>query len=252
MRPLIVAVLIVVAAPLLHADDKTPAPPKKRTPEKILAEHQEALRRSKKLAAEAAVAFDMRGAEHFKKGRFKESVADFDRAVELDPKRKPWHWQRGISYYYTGQFVEGQKQFEGYQTVDDNDVENAAWRYLCMARKHGVEKARKTILKIGDDRRVPMRQIYELYAGRMKPDDVLTATTGGKPSPRELSHRLFYAHLYLGLYWEVNGKKDLAKKHLIIAADEHRIGHYMWDVAHVHANLYREKSSDPKDKKKSD
>ena len=247
MRLSIVAVLFLLGtAPALRADDRKPRSPKKRPPEEILADYRQALRRSRELAAEAATAFDLRGAEHFKKGRFKASVADFDQAVELDPERKPWHWRRGISYYYTGQFVEGQKQFEGYQTVDDNDDENAAWRYLCMARKHGVEKARKTILRIGDDRRVPMRQIYELYAGRLKPGDVLAAATNGRPSPPELNQRLFYAHLYLGLYHEVHGKKDLAKKHLVRAADEHRIGHYMWDVARVHANLYREKKDTEK------
>ena len=166
-------------------------------------------------------------------------MADFDKAVQLDPERKPWHWRRGISYYYAGEFVKGQRQFEGYQTVDDSDVENAAWRYLCMARKLGVDEARKAILRIGDDRRVPMRQIYDLYAGRLKPADVIAATEAGDPSKREINQRRFYAHLYLGLYWEVHGNRQLAGKHLLLAADEHRIGHYMWDVARVHADLYR-------------
>ena len=47
----------------------------------------------------------------------------------LRPDQEPAHWKRGISYYYAGRFDEGRKQFEGYQTVDDNDVENAVWRY---------------------------------------------------------------------------------------------------------------------------
>ena len=53
--------------------------------------------------------------------------------------------------------------------------------------------------------------------------------------------RLFYTHLYLGLYYEAAGKEKLARGHLIKAADDHRIGHYMWDVAHVHANILRAK-----------
>ena len=48
--------------------------------------------------------------------------------------------------------------------MDTNDVENAVWHFLCVAREDGVEKARAAMLKIGKDRRVPMMQVYELFA----------------------------------------------------------------------------------------
>ena len=211
------------------------------TPESLLLKATEARREAQELALRAAAAFDRRGGDHFVAGRVKESVADFDLAVKPAPNREPWHWRRGISYYYVGEFEKGRKQFEGYQTVDSSDVENATWRYLCMARLSGVAAASKAILKIDDDRRVPMRQIYDLYAGKLKPEDVLKAARAGKPSPQALNRRLFYAHLYLGLYYEVAGKTELARKHLYKAADDHRIGHYMWDVAHIHANILRAK-----------
>ena len=216
------------------------------TPESLLLKATEARREAQDLALRAAAAFDRRGGEHFIAGRIKESVADFDAAVKLDPKREPWHWRRGISYYYVGEFEKGRKQFEGYQTVDSSDVENATWRYLCMARTVGTAAASKAILKIGDDRRVPMRQIYDLYAGKLRPEEVLKAARAGKPSPPALNRRLFYAHLYLGLYYEAAGKEELARKHLYKAADDHRIGHYMWDVAHVHANILRSKEKKKK------
>ena len=211
------------------------------TPESLLLKATEAGRVAQELTLRAAAAFDRRGGDHFVAGRVKESVADFDMAVKLDPNREPWHWRRGISYYYVGEFEKGRRQFEGYQTVDSSDVENAAWRYLCMGRTAGAAAASKAILKIGDDRRVPMRQIYDLYAGKLKPEEVLKAARAGKPSPPALNRRLFYAHLYLGLYYEVAGKTELARKHLYKAADDHRIGHYMWDVAHIHANILRAK-----------
>ena len=216
------------------------------TPESLLLKANEAKREAQGLALRAAGAFDRRGGLHFIAGRVKESVADFDMAVKLDPRREPWHWRRGISYYYVGKFEEGKKQFEGYQTVDSSDVENATWRYLCMARLSGTAAASKDILKIGDDRRVPMRQIYDLYAGKLKPEDVMKAAQAGTPSPRELNTRLFYTPLYLGLYYEAAGKKELARKHIVKAADDHKIGHYMWDVAHVHANILRSKEKKKK------
>jgi lipoprotein NlpI len=206
-------------------------------------QHKEAVAnfdKAVKLDPKLADAYDHRGSEHFKLGHIKESIADFDKYLELKPQETPGHWKRGISYYYAGRFDDGRKQFEGYEKVDTNDVENAVWRYLCMARAEGVEKARASILKIGNDRRVPMMQVYALYSGKIKPDEVLAAVEAGRPGAEELNKRLFYAHLYLGLYHEVAGDKKRALEHMT-KAEEHKIGHYMWDVAHVHAELLRKK-----------
>jgi lipoprotein NlpI len=188
---------------------------------------------------QSAEAHDRRGSEHFKQGNIAASIADFDRAIALEPAREPGHWKRGISHYYAAEFEKGQKQFEGYQTVDDNDVENAVWRFLCMARRLGVEPARKAMLKIGADPRVPMMQVYDLYRGELKADDVLAAARDGDPSPEELNQRLFYAHLYLGLYYDATGNREQALRNMTLA-EEHRIGHYMWDVARVHGKLLRD------------
>lgn len=202
-----------------------------------------------------SVAFYLRGRENFRAGKIKESVSDLDKHVELatadDAKAESRQWERGISYYYAGQFEKGAKQFELYQTYHDQDVENSTWRYLCAARTDGVEKARKNLLPISDDRRVPMMQIYDLYRGKLKPADVLAAAEAGEPTKEALNRQLFYAHLYIGLWHEAAGEKELAKKH-ILEAEKHKIGHYMWDVAHVHADLLRaqEKKVEKKDGKK--
>lgn len=181
-----------------------------------------------------AALYDQRGSVAFCQGEIEQSIRDFDRAIELDAGRERGHWKRGISYYYAGEYARGQKQFEVYQTYDDSDVENAVWRFLCMVPQTGLKKAQQDILRVGPDRRVPMREIYELYAGRLEPDDVLKAARAGEPDEQTLHQRLFYAHLYLGLYYEVIGKTELARREME-AAEARKIGHYMWDVAHVHA-----------------
>ncbi len=181
--------------------------------------------------------YQQRGLVQFKAGKIKESIADFDKYIELNPAAKISHWQRGISYYYAAQYDHGRKQFEGYQDFDSNDVENAVWRFMCMVRSVGIEKARKDMLKIGADKRVPMRQVYDLYKGDLKTDDVFAACKAGKPNPTQLSQRLFYAHLYVGIYQELLGNKKSAFEHLELATEKHRIGHYMWDVARVHRDL---------------
>ena len=189
-------------------------------------------------------ALEQSGSEHFRAGRFTESVAAFDEEIRLDPRRAPWHWKRGISLYYAGRYADGAKQFEGYQTVDDNDVENAVWRFLCQVRDPavGLEQARKRILPIKNDGRVPMMQIYSLYRGDAKPEDVVAACTADKPSDAVRDARLFYARLYLGLYYEALGKDDDAYRELL-EAKRLRIAHYMWDVAVVHTDLLASKRS---------
>jgi lipoprotein NlpI len=191
------------------------------------------------LDPQAAVAYDLRGSEQFKQGQIAESIRDFDKYLALAPEQEPHHWRRGISYYYAGKYDAGAKQFAAYQTVDDNDVENAVWRFLCMARAHGVDEARKSLLKIKHDQRVPMMEIYALFAGQAKPEDVLAAAQAGNPPPKQLRERLFYAALYIGLYCEATGDAAGARENIFRAADKYMIDGYMGDVARVHAERLR-------------
>jgi lipoprotein NlpI len=201
-----------------------------REPKEAVADFDKALALDPKLAE----AYDHRGSEHFKLGQFKESVADFDAYLKLRPEEKDGHWRRGISLYYAGKYEEGRDQFKACEKKYADDVENATWHYLCNARLVGVEKARGQMLKIvGKDRRVPMMEVYALYAGKAKPDDVLKAARAGDPKGDELKQRLFYAHLYLGLYYEADGDKEKAREYITKAADDYAIGHYMADVARV-------------------
>jgi lipoprotein NlpI len=197
------------------------------------------------LDPKSAAAYDQRGSLHFMLGHISPSIDDFDRFIELRPQEGPRHWKRGISYYYAGRWDEGQRQFEAYQTFDNNDVENAVWRYLCMARGRGVAAARDAILKIKDDKRVPMMTVYALYAGKSEPEDVLRAAMAGSPTADALNARLFYAHLYLGLYYEVNGDAARTREHITTAAERHKIDHYMWNVADVHAKRLKRPAAQP-------
>jgi lipoprotein NlpI len=173
------------------------------------------------------------GEEHFIQGRIEESIAAFDRAAALAPDAAPHLWQRGIAYYYAGRFEDGRRQFESHRLVNPNDVENAAWWYLCMARLGRRDEARAKLLPVGPDDRVPMTEIYALYAGRGAEKEVLAAVGRGKPGDAERRLREFYARLYLGLYAEAGGDATGARRHLQAAVDQ-RVGGYMWQVARIH------------------
>jgi lipoprotein NlpI len=165
----------------------------------------------------------------------KESVEAFDALLKLEPQAKPELWQRGLSLYYAGDFKGGREQFETHQTFNTNDVENAAWHFLCVAKAESVEAARKLLIPIEGDARVPMKQVHELFAGKAKPEDVLKAAETGEGN--DLRNHRCYAHLYLGLYFESIGEDTKAKEHMLKAATDYKMDHYMGKVAQVHVKL---------------
>jgi lipoprotein NlpI len=164
-----------------------------------------------------------------------ESARLFDALVAVQPAAEPQLWQRGISLYYAGRFADGRRQFELHRPANPADVENAAWHFACVARDEGVPAARRALLPVGDDPRVPMREILELFAGRAEPDTVLAAAEAGDEAVRR--NQRCYAHLYLGLYFESAGDADRARHHILQAAGPFSMDHYMGLVAQVHARL---------------
>lgn len=191
-----------------------------------------------KLDPKSASAWQARGEANFKLGKIAESIADFDQFLKLVPDQKPQHWQRGISLYYAARFKDGKEQFEIHQTVNSNDVENAVWHFLCAARADGVEQARKHLIPIEGDGRVPMAQVHQLFAGKAKPEDVLAAAKAA-PAQTRSGEPLFYAHLYLGIYFEALGDAKQARDYILKAAERANENGYMGDVARVHAEILR-------------
>lgn len=202
--------------------------------------HSEAigdLDRAIKLDPENRQWIDSRGSEWLLAGQFDEAIADFDSYLAKHPEQAPYHWKRGIALYYAGRYDDGVKQFDIHQTVNSADAENAVWRYLCMARRDSVGAATKDILKIGPDSRIPMSQVYDLFAGKASVNEILTAAKAGNPGDAELRVRLFYAHLYIGLYLDAIGKPAAALEHMKLAVQDYLVDYYMGGIAVVHLAL---------------
>jgi len=169
--------------------------------------------------------------EDFFAARITDSVTGFDRVAKMAPDAAPELWQRGIALYYANRFNDCRTQFESHRTVNPADVENAAWHFLCVARSESPERARAALLPVGPDGREPMREIYQLFQGKMTPEGVLVA---GGASPRGR----FYASLYVGLYFEAIGEGRARFYITQAASDEFAgAGGYMHRVAQVHARV---------------
>ena len=164
------------------------------------------------------------------------ALTAWDRPVADAPDEKPQHWQRGLALYYDGKYQEGREQFEAHQKVNPQDVENAAWHFLCVARLENPGAARKVFIPIIADPRVPMKEIHALFAGKGTEAAVLKAADAAT-DPGNLRTQRCYAHLYLGLYHEALSDATIANEHLIKAAGEFKMNHYMGRVAQVHVKL---------------
>lgn len=172
-----------------------------------------------------------RGMTWFKLAQIAESIDDFDRAEQLQPDVVPYLWQRGLSYYYVDRFAEGAQQFEVDLQVNGHDVEETVWRCLCMARSENFAIAQQGLLPVKTDPRPVMRYIYDLFAGTCSPE--VTLAMGNQGGDRGN----FYAHLYVGLWYEAKEQADRAQHHIVTAAQRYPLEDYMWHVARVHQQI---------------
>lgn len=172
----------------------------------------------------------------FMGGRVDESVKQFDQLVKVAPGLAPELWQRGIALYYAGRYDDCRRQFELHRTVNPNDVENAAWHFLCVAHAESPARARAALLPVGPDSRVPMRQVYDMFRGAVTPASVLQAA-GAQAQGQ------FFANLYVGLYFDALGDRSRAMQHLTAAAAGRyaNAGGYMHGVALVHLKMRQQR-----------
>lgn len=196
-----------------------------------------------KLEPKFATAYNHRGDAYLKTGKFKEAIEDFDTYLKAHPKDAPNHWQRGLALYYAGRFKDGAAQFDAAQGEAREDVENSAWHYLCNARANTPKKAREELIPVTKDARVPMKQVLELFAGKIKPKDVLDAAENAKLEGESLTSARFYANLYVALYYESEGDAKKCLEHMTEAVEKYKIKDYMWDVADAHLKILKAKKN---------
>lgn len=217
--------------------------------------YQATLQAQAKLAPDAPKpawkVYDRRGDVNFLAGNIDASIKDYDIYIKIQPDFEPRHWRRGISYYYAGRYADGVKQFELHKTVNPNDVENAAWHFICNARLKGFKKARAELIPIKQDSRGKwMMTILDMFAGKAKPFDVLLACRAGSPSKEKLDYRFCHAHLYIGLYYEAQGDEKKAFEHMGKSAVDFQFdSFYMGGVSQVHYNRMIKKRLAEKNKK---
>lgn len=187
--------------------------------------------------------YSQRGDAYFYLGEFAKSVDDYNHMIKLDKEMEASHWRRGIAFFYADQFDKAAGQFEMYHSFDDVDRENGIWRYLSQVKSVGRDKARQGLLKYKKDDREPFPAVYQLFAGKITPEEILKQIGEAKITDDERQKRLFYAELYIGLNHAVEKESEKALPHLRAAtanAWPRKAGygpHYMWHVGRLHYEL---------------
>ncbi|KAG2597460.1 uncharacterized protein LOC120706854 isoform X2 [Panicum virgatum] len=181
-------------------------------------------------AAAASLAV-RRGMQLFRQGDVAGSLAEFDKAIEMDPRQKQYLWQRGLSLYYLDRFEEGAEQFRLDVAANPNDTEESIWCFLCEAQLYGIEEARKRFLEVGLDSRPVMREAYTLFKDGGDPEKLVANFSSRSDG------EVFYSSLYAGLYHESQKDAERAKSHIVAACKSpygSRSGDYMASLAFVH------------------
>lgn len=171
-------------------------------------------------------------------GKPKESLQYFDRYLKFEPDALPYLWQRGIAQYFAGSYQDGVKQFEVHRRVNPNDVENAAWHFLCLARADSFKKASELVLPAPGDPRIPMEEVLEM----LKSDDTDLVKKRIQSVPANTGERMradFYGYFYLGLYADAKGEQAAALDWLKKSAAD-APHHYMGDIARVYVEYLQE------------
>ena len=179
------------------------------------------------------------GMRAFRTGDVPGSISFFDRAEVADASMRPYLWQRGISYYYDGQFQAGSDQFRFDVRVNPLDVEEIVWDIACLSRLKPEEVPPSTMMALPTgktDRRKIMSTVYSLFRGEANEHDLAVAGHKGSAADE------FYSDFYLGLYCESRGEMGKASSYMRSAvatkyATDFGAMDYMTSVARVHCRL---------------
>jgi lipoprotein NlpI len=234
--------LLLLAALILADDPPIPAETTARIKKECDAEIAQASESLKKDPGNSGT-YSSRGDAYFKRGRFTEAAADYDKMVELDASLDKSHWRRGIAFFYAGAYEKAARQFEVYHSFDDVDRENGIWRYFSQYKAYGKAKAQAGLLQYAKDDREPFPAVYKLFEGKLTARQVIDQVEGAKIGDDDKEMRRFYANLYVGLNAAVEGRPEEAATHLKKAvanpwAPTAGYGpEYMWHVGRVHYDL---------------
>ena len=107
---------------------------------------------------------------------------------------------------------------------------------MSQFKSKGLKTAGEGLLKYEKDDRPPYPLLYEMFAGRLKPEDVFLRIEQANYSESFKERVLFHGCLYVGIYLELVDNKKIMAENLLKKAFENKYGQstgtYMWQICH--------------------
>ena len=143
--------------------------------------------------------------------RFRAAMIDLEHAVALDPKKLDAHYHLGLSHYFTGEFDEAAKSFQGACDLAqsaDSTIDCTAWLYASLRRAGKEQEAAQTLMRITPEMKntEPHLTFYlhllRFYQGKLTEAEILPpkptdpADTEGELSFNTVSYGVGNWHLY--------------------------------------------------------
>ena len=152
------------------------------------------------------------GRDHLAGGNVTEALADLRAAVDVHPNSEPFAWEIGVALYYADDFAGAAAHFALMHAKSPN-AEAVVWHHACRDRLKPAP--RPAALDLGDAKRDPfLEQVVALFAAKSDGDKAkaLAAVEAETIPPsadipknaknRVFERKMYYAHLYLALYFD--------------------------------------------------
>ena len=173
--------------------------------------------RALELNPQDAKAYNNRGNAKQDKGDLDGALADYTRALELNPKHASAYYNRGVARFVKGEMAAAAADFARAQELKANAYA-VLWLYLARTRSGADGNNELTVNAASLDTAQWPAPVLALYLGKGTPQSLLTAAT--HPDPKIQSEQRCEAHFYLAEWHLLKNKKTEAVPLLRVAADQ--------------------------------
>ncbi|MGH6846955.1 MAG: tetratricopeptide repeat protein [Methylocella sp.] len=176
-----------------------------------IADYNKAIR----LDPKYAFAYYNRGIAYNANGDHDRAIADYDDAIQLDPKNARAYRNRGVGYLYNGSLAKAEADFKQASELAPIDAYAALWLDLAERRNNIPSHLAEAETQL--DMKAWPAPVVRLFLGELTPTAVLAAADDSNPKKKQ--EQVCEAKFYSGELAPLQGSKQDAARLFRIAAD---------------------------------
>jgi lipoprotein NlpI len=174
-----------------------------------------------------------RGYAFSQKGDYDLAIADFNKAIEIDPIYD-WAFEvRGRAYLWLGQFLKSHSDFAKAAELKPEDAYVVLWLDIVERRQNLPRQLSKRLLQL--DMKSWPAPLIRLYLGEISADEALAAADNSDPKIKK--GQLCEANFYSGELALLGGSKDQAIRLFGLAKRDCAHNYVEWTAARAELRL---------------